>query len=250
MTNNASTDAAAIAGAPPMSASAAMPPHRCAVYFSPDPASPWGRFGAEWLGGNAVPGQPPHGMTADAWHAITADPRRYGFHATLKAPFRLAETASVGVLQQRLQQLAGELHALPLGALHARRFRGFVALAPGVQSRALIELAARCVAELDDLRAPLLPQELARRQPDRLDARGRELLTRYGYPHVMERFRFHMTLAMCADDAVASSVVGLAAPAIAQLNHATPLTLDRLCLFEERQPGMPFQRVQDFLLLP
>ena len=233
-----------------MNAYVVIQPYRCAVYFSPDPASAWGRFGAEWLGSESAPGQLPHGMTPDEWHTAKADPRRYGFHATLKAPFRLAQAATVGVLQQRLHQLAAELHALPLGALRPQRFRGFVALVPEVQSRALIELAARCVAELDDLRAPLLPQELARRQPDRLDSRGRELLTRYGYPHVMERFRFHMTLAMCADDAVASSVVGLAAPAIAQLNHATPLTLDRLCLFEERQPGMPFQRVQDFLLLP
>ena len=55
---------------------------------------------------------------------------------------------------------------------------------------------------LDPFRAPLTPSERARRRPEDLDPRRRALLDRWGYPHVFEAFRFHMTLTgRLADDA-------------------------------------------------
>src|SRR5689334_2324140 len=53
------------------------------------------RRAEQWLGRGAA-GQPvtadvPAGWTRAELDAITASARRYGFHATLKAPFRLAE---------------------------------------------------------------------------------------------------------------------------------------------------------------
>ncbi len=219
---------------------------RRAIYFAPAAGSPWWRFGAGWFGNNAAGrGR----IAAQDWQRMTDAPRRYGFHATLKAPFRLAAHASVAVLHDRLVRLADTLKAVPLGALHPKHLPGYVALTPDVQTPALNDLAACCVADLDDLRAPLLPHEMARRGADRLDDRARELLLRHGYPHVMERFRFHMTLAMCSDDA-APAVIDLARQDVNALNLDHPLVLDRLCLFEEPEPGAPLQRVRDFVLGP
>ena len=217
---------------------------RHAVYFAPAIGSPWWRFGHVWFGASAA-GR--GGLSAQDRQHMTGAPGRYGFHATLKAPFRLAEHAGMALLNDRLVQLAGALHAVPLGAMHPRRFSGFVALTPRVQSAALNELAACCVANLDDLRAPLLPHEIARRGPDKLDDRERELLLRHGYPYVMDRFRFHMTLAICRGDA-AQAVMDLAQQDVMALNRDHPLVLDRLCLFEEPMPGAPFHRVRDFSL--
>lgn len=219
---------------------------RYALYFAPAAASPWWHFGERWLRGELLPA----GSDPDPWASMLREPRRYGFHATLKAPFRLAPHAAETELVARVAALAGTLKAVPLGALQPQRFDGYVALVPGSPLPALQSLAARCVVELDDLRAPSSSAELARRRPERLDPRELELLRRYGYPHVLEQFRFHMTLAVCAQPAQADAVLAVAAGRIEALNRAVPPVLDRLCLFVEPRRGEPLARRHDFVLQP
>ena len=227
---------------------------RYAIYFAPESDSPWWRLGAGLLGRNEGCGvppphtAPPRGIDPDRWHRMTAEARRYGFHATLKAPFRLDTRASLPMLTERVSALAATLRTIPLGPLDPKPFPGFVALAPATSPQGLAELAARCVVELDDLRAPALAADLARRQPDRLDARGLELLHAYGYPHVLERFRFHMTVANCAQADLVQRLIEALLPLTAALNRDAPLHLDRLCLFEEAAPGADLRRVRDWAL--
>jgi hypothetical protein len=219
---------------------------RYAVYFAPARGSAWWQFGANWLGrDDAQPGS--DAVARGGPQQSTAEPARYGFHATLKAPFRLAANTSVDGLCERLQALAATLPTLALGVLEPRCLPGFVALVPTENNPALVDLAARCVVELDHLRAPLTQAEIQRRRPERLGARGQELLRQFGYPHVLERFRFHMTLALCDDDD-APAVVERARAAVAPLNRDQPLCLDRLCLFEEPRPEAPLRRLRDFTL--
>lgn len=226
---------------------------RYAVYFAPDKYSPWREFGARWLGrdeyDNSVLRQPVlDGMPPQVFSQITQEPRRYGFHATLKAPMRLAAGCDETSLMRRLNTLAATLKPVALGPLRVAALGDFVALVPAVEPVGLQALAAACVRELDDLRAPLLEADRARRRTDLLDARGIELLDLYGYPHVMERFRFHMTLTGTVDAATAQSVIQAVAPQVARLNASAPLSLDRLCLFIERGPGEPFLRLIDLKL--
>lgn len=226
---------------------------RYAVYFAPDKYSPWREFGARWLGrdeyDNGVLPQPAlEGMSPQVFAQVTQEPRRYGFHATLKAPLRLAAGCDETGLMRRLNALAATLKPVALGPLRVTVLGDFVALVPDGQPVGLQELAAACVRELDDLRAPLGEADRARRRVDLLDARGVELLDLYGYPHVMERFRFHMTLTGPVDAATAQSVIDAVAPQVARLNASAPLLLDRLCLFVERAPGDPFLRLIDLKL--
>ena len=64
---------------------------RYAIYYTPAPGSDLDRFGAQLLGYDAFTGVDlpfPDSilqMSPD-WHDLTRDPRKYGFHATLKAP--------------------------------------------------------------------------------------------------------------------------------------------------------------------
>jgi hypothetical protein len=104
------------------------------------------------------------------------------------------------------------------------------------------------VTGLDDLRAPLTDIDLARRRIEHLSAREQALLQLYGYPYVLERFRFHLTLSGPVTPLVAQRVQQAVAAPVAQLNDATPLVLDRLCLFVESAPGQPFTRIADAAL--
>ncbi|MEN3351695.1 MAG: hypothetical protein V7632_5330, partial [Bradyrhizobium sp.] len=66
---------------------------RYAIYHAPAPDSVLHRFGSTMLGYDAASGDDlrfPDGVTPD-WRELTQDPRKYGFHATLKAPISLAD---------------------------------------------------------------------------------------------------------------------------------------------------------------
>lgn len=223
---------------------------RYAIYFSPPPDSPWWEFGSRWLGRDAqrdidLPQPVLTQIDAAGLRTITASPRRYGFHATLKAPFALREGHTLADLQARMQALARALTPLALGPLRTTALGDFVALVPSAPTGALAQLAAACVTDLDDLRQPLSAADVARRDADRLDARGQELLQRYGYPHVLERFRLHFTLTGPVEPPMAQRVVQAVEDLVAHLNASAPLVLDRLCLFVEPAPGQAFRHIAD-----
>lgn len=126
-------------------------------------------------------------------------PRRYGLHATLKAPFRLAPGRSEAGLLSAVEALAGRIEAVKLRHLSVSQIGRFLALTPD-RAPGLDGLAARLVQELDVFRAPLTGAEIARRHKAGLSAMEAELMRRWGYPYVMEAFRFHVTLTGPLDD--------------------------------------------------
>lgn len=226
---------------------------RHAIYFAPPHGSPWWAFGAGWLGRDETHDVvPPRFATPTLSEAerdhITTQARRYGFHATLKAPFRLRSGVTLEELLARTRSLAQRLRSIPLSPLQVQRLGPYVVLLTPDHDTAASGLASACVTELDDLRQPLTPDELARRQPATLNARELELLHRYGYPHVLERFRCHFTLTDQVNEAQAAQVTEAVSSQVALLNAHTPLTLDRLCIFEEPAPGQPFRRLHDLVL--
>ncbi|MDO5612339.1 MAG: DUF1045 domain-containing protein [Paracoccus sp. (in: a-proteobacteria)] len=169
---------------------------RFAVYHTPVPGD-LARFGAAWLGwdsaaGRAVDHPALEGLSPAQIAALTEVPRRYGFHATLRPPFAAVHGAAA--LADDLAALAAGLAPVDAGDLVLARVGGFLALIPRAQPGALTDLAAALVRGLDRHRPPLAPQDRARRNPDALPPRERGLLDRWGYPWVMEAFRFHMTL--------------------------------------------------------
>lgn len=162
---------------------------RYAVY-DPGPAA-LAAFGAEWLGWDPLRGCETRGLGG----ALAATPRRYGFHATIKAPFRLAPGCSPAALVAGFERLCAGLAPVAVApGLQLRRIAGVLALLFKPQPAAVTALAAEVVRGLDGFRAPLSSEERARRRPELLTAAQRALLDRWGYPWVMEEFRYHMTL--------------------------------------------------------
>jgi putative phosphonate metabolism protein len=170
---------------------------RYALYFAPAAGSPLAHLGASWLGrdaeGGAVTPMPDlPGVRPMA--ALAASARRYGLHATLKPPMRLVEGANPDDLIETAAAWAAARGPVPLGRLVLAEWDGFLALVPDAQPQALTDFAADLVRELDHFRAQPTEAELARRRAQPLSKRQEALLVQWGYPHVMEEFRFHITL--------------------------------------------------------
>lgn len=213
--------------------------NRYAVYFAPRPGA-FADRAAAWLGWDVVKGQPVAQPDLSGLPrppaALTVEPRRYGFHGTLRAPFRLAEGVHQADLGAHLKALAGRLACVTCGGLALENLQGFLALTPRGCEAALLDLGARVVEATNDFRAPLRPDEIARRRPENLSPRQRDLLGRWGYPHVMEEFRFHLTLTdrLPEDEArqVADVLAAHFAPVLPQ-----PFVVQDLCLFGEDDAG-------------
>ena len=195
---------------------------RFAVYFAPPEDSALGRFGADWLGWDAATGRARAGPELPGLPRpraeLTEVPRRYGFHATLKAPFRLADGRDAAGLDAALAALAAGRAAFELPRLALTALGAFLALAPAAASAPLAGIAAACVTELDGFRAPLTEADIARRAAG-LDGVEAAHLRRWGYPYVLDRFRFHLTLTgplAPADRAAAESAL---APVLARCSR-------------------------------
>jgi putative phosphonate metabolism protein len=221
-----------------------MTPARYAIYWSPNPATPLAAFGRAWLGRDAETGiataTPAAGdLVEQGWRAAIADAALYGFHATLKPPFRLAEGCDAAALDAAVHALAATAcHPFEL-RLRLAELDGFLALVPEDGHGEASELAARCVAGLDMFRAPPDGAELERRRAARLTRRQDELLRRWGYPFVMDEFRFHMTLTRRLAPQVRELFRSVLEPLVAEA-CAQPAEVSALCVFEQPLPGAPF----------
>lgn len=163
---------------------------RYAIYYCPDDIS-FMNAGADWLGRDMATGT---NRTAVAEKHYILRPQKYGFHATLKAPFRLANGTSKEMLRTALVTLAGTTSPFELSGVKLSQIGRFFALTPMGDSLELNNLAALCVTQLDQFRAPLTQAELAKRRRSNLNPTQDDNLVNWGYPHVLDQFRFHMTL--------------------------------------------------------
>jgi putative phosphonate metabolism protein len=224
---------------------------RYAIYYAPAPASPLDRFGAALLGYDAHQGidMPfPGDLPAD-WRELTQDPRKYGFHATLKAPMALARGRVEDELATACAAFAARPRAIPLIKPVVDTIEGFIAIVPGTRDAALEALAADCVRELDAFRAPLTDEDRARRNPARLTPLQRGHLDRWGYPYVFEEFRFHMTLTGRIDAARRGPVLAMLQQRFGKTGIGE-LSVDRLALFRQHDAGSRFRIVGQWPLEP
>jgi putative phosphonate metabolism protein len=225
---------------------------RYAVYFAPSAGGALDRFGSAWLGRDAVAGAPlaqPHlsGITPERLAAITAAPRHYGFHATLKPPFILSPRHCAGDLLGAVAAFASREAPVVAPPLRLARLAGFLALVLSEPSEPVGALAAACVAAFEGFRAPDTPEDVARREAAGLTPRQRALLQRWGYPHVMDEYRFHMTLTGRLDEAEGAAVAAALAPLAAPFGRE-PLTIDALSVFAQENRAAPFRLVARYAL--
>lgn len=208
---------------------------RYAIYVTPDGLL--GQRGAEWLGWDmAKAGPVPHPDVQDVDVAkITKRPRKYGFHGTIKPPMVLVNGTSIEELKSTATSLTNHLAPVTLAGLGVSRIGGFLALTPLGDTSALATMAATVVKGLDTFRAPAAPEELARRRQRPLSPTQELNLAEWGYPYVMDDFRFHITLTGPLKDSEAITPIVSAhfAPVL-----PAPYVIDHLTLAGEDSDGM------------
>lgn len=220
---------------------------RYAIYYLPPEAEAWAAWCTTWLGWDAVQGKEvAHPKTALPVAELTATPRKYGLHATLKPPFRLASDVTRDGLERACADLAATLAPATAPALALARLGRFLALCPEGDGSQLTALAARCVRDLDALRAPPTQAELDRRRAGGLGPAQERNLMEWGYPYVMEQFRFHITLTARLNQPLRDDAYRLLQEALAP-HLPRPFRIDAIALAGEAPNGR-FHLIRRFAL--
>ena len=218
---------------------------RYAISFTPPVHHALSVTAAGWLGRNVYSGDTvePRFNSFMTHHDVafhTAAPRRFGFHAKLKAPFLLAPGKTEAMLLNALMRFAGGVTPFSLPLLEVARLGDFFGLLPAAPCETMNFLAAAVVQEFDPFRAPLSEEEFERREPDRLTAPQFANLHRWGCPYVMDEFRFHMPLTgpVGRQDAprIESALREVFDPVLRE-----PVRVSSLALFVEEESGSPFR---------
>ncbi len=219
---------------------------RYAVFWMPQPGSPLAEFGTRWFGAPAESAAA-LGLNADDVEAAIVEPKRYGLHATMLAPFRLQPGKGVQALLEQLERFTATRAPVPLCPLQLERLGSFLALVTTAREASIRSLHIQCMFALDSFRGPANSDEQRRRETGAGKSTQKLLLAQWGYAHVMHLFRFHVTLTGRLDDQAAARFNGALASEVEALN-AEPFALDTLCLVGDPGNGEQFQPIRRFQL--
>ena len=137
---------------------------RYAIYYTPAPG-PLSQVCSAWLGwdmatGNELAHPDVAGLPLPVAQ-ITETPRKYGLHATMKPPFRLAQGATPAMLDDALASFCAQRSAVTMDGLELARLGRFLALRPLGDEGLLNALAADIVRGFDAFRARPIKNEIS-----------------------------------------------------------------------------------------
>ena len=232
---------------------AAAGPARYALYYAPRTEEQLSVAAAQWLGRNPESGEtrklaPVPGLAYERLVELTADPRLYGFHGTLKPPIALCDGATERDFLEAVGKLAAAERAIEVPQIVLAELSDFLALVPEGRCAELQDLADRCVVEFDEFRRPADEAELAKRRAACLSPRQEDLLLRWGYPYVLEQWRFHLTLSGRVPEARERETLMAELRRRFGLFVERPLSVKDLCVFRQPGPGRPFTVLARFRL--
>jgi len=219
---------------------------RYAVYFVPARHGALYRFGATTLGydcytGDEVPSWPALASIPMDWIELTREPRSYGFHATLKAPFRLREDCNEADLVAEFRRFLAAPRDIPTITPSIEVLEEFIAIVPQRRNPDLEALAAAGVRTFDHFRAPMTAQERARRLHSKLSDHQLENIERWGYPYVFEDFRFHMTLTGRIPHGQQAAIRSFLQQQFSASDNEHPIPIDGIALLRQQDRNARFR---------
>ena len=180
-------------------------PVRFAVYFLPDPDDPLYIYGTEWLGWDVYRGRPMRrpdfGLDGRIVDGLTVEPRRYGFHGTVRPPMRIAGGYGLNDIVLACDNIAQACPRFAIPSLKLGAVGGCIAMVPDRECVEMARMSRLFVAGLDDSRPRLSEEELAARRAAGLTGDEERMLVKWGYPYVDATFRLHMTLTSRLEEA-------------------------------------------------
>ena len=223
---------------------------RFAIYYIPTPGSDLAEFGRVWFGQNdneADENTRLFGLETERVQQITKTPARYGMHATLKAPFYLAEGYQLNNLLKTAESFAQNRKSFSIGKLKPTWFSNILVLTPETESRNINQFASQCVLGFEDFRAPLTMKERTRRLEQNLNLHQRVMLEEWGYPYVLSEFKFHITITGKLSREQKEQVLPKLIPALDHICK-TPCTIDAIAVAGDPGQGKPFEIIERFEL--
>ena len=214
---------------------------RYAIYYAPDPGSPLHTFGETWFTGAAARGSR---LDRAKVSALTEGPRLYGFHGTFKPPFELNPASTLDGLLAAARVFARGVAPIQLPPLELAVIGKFIALSPTDASAPLEKLASACVRAFEGFRVPLSESRIVDYKRNKLTVHQEQMLEHWGYPYVMEEFRFHMSLTDRIEDSAERELVldelqKLAAPILGK-----PVAITALTVFVQSGPDEPLKPLE------
>ena len=223
---------------------------RYAVYYAPEPGSELAAFGARWTGvahdGKPVPLIDVPGISPSRFSELTVGPRRYGFHGTLKPPFVLNPATTRDSLMAAAKVFARGLSPISIPPLEIAVIGKFIALTPSMSSVELEKLSAQCVRAFEAYRSPLSDDQVAVYRSNKLTVHQDSMLVHWGYPYVMEEFRFHISLTERIDDIAERRAMMLAVTELAKPLADKPIVIRDLALFFQEDRDAPMTILERF----
>jgi putative phosphonate metabolism protein len=224
---------------------------RVAIFYAPGSQTPLANFGAQWLGwdvehAKSVPHPDIDGLPAPI-SDLVATPQKYGFHGTLKAPFRLHENQTLDNLRDAMKAFSEQHRKFFIGQMKVAKLGSFVAIIQENPSDEFANFASNIVTHFEDYRAPLTDEDIAKRRKAKLTPRQDELMLKWGYPFIFDQFKFHLTLTGKLSEQNAKSVCDRLTDHLKPILD-TPVEAIDLCLYGEREDGR-FEIIERFPFL-
>ncbi len=222
---------------------------RFAIYYAPSPNSKLAEFGRIWFGNHVTENEDVRifGLDQNLVAHITEKPARYGLHATLKAPFQIAEGFEFKQLLKHAKRFAQNRKSFSLGKLKQTWFGNTMTLVPEGSNHQVNQFASQCVLGFEDFRAPLTMKERTRRLEANLNLHQRLMLEELGYPYVLSEFQFHITLTASLSEEDKEVVLPKLSPVLEHVCEE-PCLIDNIAIAGDPGNGKPFQIIEQFAL--
>lgn len=222
---------------------------RFALYYAPQSATSLGSAATTWLGrdNTTFDYEPlkPLELSSDRFKELTKAPYHYGFHGTLKPPFRLRKSVAEKQIFDELKSFCSERKSFTIASLEIGWIGGFLCLQPVKKIEPLDDLAADAVRQFDRFREEMNQDELEKRRNAGLSQVQDRLLLKWGYPYVMEEFRFHLTLSSKVNNPAERRAIEAEARRHFSNLHRSDVTVDGISLFLETN-GEPMEQLHFF----
>ncbi len=222
---------------------------RVAIFYAPGSQTALWEFGGNWLGWDVQHAKsvthPDINGLPEPIETLVATPQKYGFHGTLKAPFRLHSDQTIDGLKAAMKVFCDQRQPFTIGKMKVATLGRFVAIIQENPSEMFAEFASEIVTHFDEFRAPLSDEDIAkRRNKSKLTARQDELMLKWGYPYIFEEFKFHLTLTGKLSEQNAQIVCDRLSDHLKPILDAPVEAVD-LCLYGEREDGR-FEIIERF----